>query len=121
MEDKLLVFEIAMGKKPIGPKLDQMFTRHVTILRILLDFFCSINSSIDCKTFFKRRVRYTLFFAEMEHEDLGTQLSGVIKGGEEYRTIKDVLDILYFVGNSRCQYSEAPFYNFDSKRGKRGK
>ena len=56
----------------------------------------------------------------MDHEDLSNQLSGAIKGGEKYRTNKEVLDILYFVGNSGCEYSETPFYKFDSKCGKKG-
>ena len=123
MEDKLLVFEVSMGKNPIGAKLDQLFNRHFTILRILFYFFSHFSSSTatDFQSFFKRRVRYVIFFAEIDHDHLSSQLLGAIKGTQKYKTNTEVLDLLYFVGNSNFQVSKTPFLKFDTKGGKNAK
>ena len=113
MSDKVIIFEVAMGKKPIGKKLGQVFTRHYRIFQILFHFFSSITSSNCSETFFKKVARFVIFFAGINHEFLSSQLCGAIKGSKSYIGNKDVLDCLYFAGNTNGQCKEDSFLKFD--------
>ena len=101
MEDKLIVFEVAMGEKPVGPKLEQLFTRHIPVMRTI---FHSLNSSAATtdlvRTTFEKCVKYVIFFAGLDHLELLKRIPGAVKSCEKYKSNSKILNNLYLVGMS---------------------
>ena len=116
MDDKLIVFEVAMGKKAVGPKLEQVFTRHFPVLRTL---FHSLNSSTGSDKsvgpMFEKCVYYVIFFAGLDHQELLTKIPGVVKSCEKYKNIIKVLNNLYFVGVSNKNDEKFWKYSINKK------
>ena len=114
MNDKLIVFEVAMGKKPVGPKLEQVFTRHFPILRTL--FHCLNPYAVPDKvvrSMFEKCVNYVIFFAGIDHQELLRRIPGAVKSCEKYRSNSEVLNNLYFVGVSN--ENDRKFWKYDEK------
>ena len=119
-ENKILLFEVSMGKK-IGLKLEQVFERHFTVLRILLHFFSTLTSSKISEELFSKLFAFVIFYADINHEQLQKQVEGAIKGSKKYWSNYEILDSLYFVGNTTCQSKPNPFWKFDPIDRKTGK
>ena len=117
--NKVLLFEVSMGKK-IGPKLKQVFERHFTVLRILLHFFSTLTSK-KYEEFFSKLFAFVIFCADINHEQLQDQVESAIKGSKKYWSNYQILDSLYFVGNTNCQSKTNPFWKFDPIDRKTGK
>ena len=112
MEDKLIVFEVAMSKKPVGPKLEQLFTRHIPVVRTLFHFLNSSAATADVvRSMLEKCVIYVIFFAGLNHQELLGRIPGAVKSCKKYKSNSKILNNLYFVGMSNK--NEEKFWKYD--------